>query len=92
MYIERKIINYFMRISTNRNHLMHADLAIDDGRADENIDDYNLARKPFIERAMNILNSYIIDNNCLTPETQMISPPWALHSISVSRDLYHFKK
>ena len=37
-YRERKIINYYMRISTNRNHPMHTDLAIDDCRADENID------------------------------------------------------
>ena len=51
---------------------MHADLAIDGVRADENIEDYNPTRKPFIERALNILNSYNIDTNYLTPESQMI--------------------
>ena len=66
---------------------MHADLAIDEGRADENFDDYNPTRKPFIEPALTILNSYNIDTNYLKPESQMISPPWALHNISVCRDL-----
>ena len=41
LHIERKIINYYMRISTNRSHPMYADLAIVDGKANENIDDYN---------------------------------------------------
>ena len=65
---------------------MHADLAIDGVRADENIEDYNPTRKPFIERGLNILNSYNIDTNYFTPESQMISPPWALDNISVCRE------
>ena len=71
---------------------MHADLAIDEGWADENIDDYNPTREPFIERSLNILNSYNIDTSYMTPESKMISPPWALHNISVCRDMYQFKK
>ena len=54
---------------------MHDDLAIGDGRADENIDDYNPAPKPFMEWAVNILNLYNIDTNYMIPESQLVSPP-----------------
>ena len=54
---------------------MHADLAIGDRRADENIDDYYPGRKPFVKRSLNILHSYNIDTNYLTPESQMFSLP-----------------